>query len=535
MGNTESALGFSKKAALALCLLALGLSLVVGVCPANAASGSGPLADAAFSFDTVVGMARELATQPYQPPSPIAGPLRDIDFDAWRKIRFKTDHALWRNEKLPFELQFFPPGFLYDRTVGINIVEGGKAAPLILSKAMFDFSQVAQLGEQIPDAMGTVGFRVHSAINTPSYLDEFLVFLGASYLRAVARNQNYGLSARGLAIDTALPEGEKFPWFREFWIQKPGKADKSIRIYALLDGEEATGAYAFTATPGKETVIDVQSRLFLRKPVAKLGIAPMTSMFLYGENAGALSYRDWRPEVHDSDGLLIHFRSGEWLWRPARNPQLLQVNGFEAEEAPAFGLMQRDREFADYQDLESRYETRPSLWVEPQGGWGPGRVEMVLIPSDKEIHDNLVAFWTPQAPPDPAKMLQFDYRMRWLRDNSSVQPPVMVTATRTSRPDDKSRLFVLDFEGAALKKLPEDAGVQAVVTTGPGAKVVDQQAYKNSVTGGWRVAFKVEVETGAALEKILPEKGKAIELRTFLKLPGGGVSETWSYAILPEA
>ncbi|KHK01496.1 glucan biosynthesis protein [Desulfovibrio sp. TomC] len=488
-----------------------------------------------FTFENVVQEAQKLATVPFQAPPPIPEALRKLDYDTWRKIRFRPDTRFFAKKNSPYELQFFHPGFLYDRTVKLHSIDGDKVEPLVVTKAMFDYSQVKDLADQLPTDIGAAGFRIHSAINTKSYLDEFTVFLGASYFRAVAKGQAYGLSARGLAINTAEPEGEEFPWFREFWIVKPTPANaaKGLTIYALLDSDSLTGAYAFTIAPGRETVMDVTSRIFPRTPIKKLGIAPLTSMFLYGENSLPGSRMDWRPEVHDSDGLLVHFGNGEWLWRPAQNPATLLVNGFEADSLKGFGLLQRDTEFNNYQDTEARYEKRPSLWIEPRGDWGPGRVEMVLIPSDQEIHDNVVAYFSPKATVAPGTPLRFDYRMRWLEAPAGLPPGVRATATRSSQPDKDSRFFVVDFQGDKLPALKPDAKAEAVVSVGPGAKLLSQQCFRNPVTGGFRLTFAIAFEGGSTLQGILPEKRAPIELRAFLKFDDKSVSETWSYAVTP--
>lgn len=502
------------------------------------ASCPGATAQAAakpFSFEDVEQAAKDLAAVPFQAPPPIPEALRKLDYDTWRNIRFIPDRAFWKKSNAPYELQFFHPGFLYDRTVKLHVLDGGKAEPLVVTKAMFDYSQVKELADQLPTEIGAAGFRVHTAINTAAYLDECVVFLGASYFRAVAKGQAYGLSARGLAINTAEPEGEEFPWFREFWIVKPapGKAAKGLTIYALLDSDSLTGAYAFTITPGRETVMDVTSRIYARTPIKKLGIAPLTSMFLYGENSLPGSRMDWRPEVHDSDGLLVHFGSGEWLWRPAQNPANLLTNSFEADNLKGFGLLQRDTDFNNYQDTEARYEKRPSLWIEPRGDWGPGRVEMVLIPSEQEIHDNVVAYFSPKEPAAPGKPLRFDYRMRWLEAPAALPPGVRTTATRSSQPDKNSRFFVVDFLGDRLPALKAEAKAEAVISVGPGAKLLSQQCFRNPVTGGFRLTFTIGFEGGSTLQDILPEKRGAIELRAFLKFDDKSVSETWSYAVTP--
>jgi len=511
--------------------LAAAALLTFFVCPAATAQA----ASKPFTFDMVAQAAKELAAVPYQAPPPIPEALQKLDYDTWRKIRFISDRAFWAKSKSPYELQFFHPGFLYDRTVKLHVVADGKAEPLGVTKAMFDYSQVKDLPDQLPTEIGAAGFRVHTAINTRAYLDEFTVFLGASYFRAVAKGQVYGLSARGLAINTAEPEGEEFPWFREFWIVKPapGKAAKTLTIYALLDSASLTGAYAFTIVPGQETVMDVTSRVYPRTPIKKIGVAPLTSMFLYGENSLPGSRMDWRPEVHDSDGLLVHFGSGEWLWRPALNPANLLTSSFEADNLKGFGLMQRDTDFNNFQDTEARYEKRPSLWVEPRGDWGPGRVEMVLIPSEQEIHDNVAAYFVPKIQVAPGTPLRFDYRLRWLAAPAELPPGVRTTATRMSQPENNRRFFVVDFMGDKLAALKPDAKAEAVVSVGPGAKILEQQCFRNPVTGGFRLTFSIALEGGSSLQGILPEKRGAIELRAFLKFDDKSVSETWSYALTP--
>lgn len=509
--------------------MAAAILLTTGAGPALAAQA----AEKNFSFANVEQAAKNLAAAPFQAPQSVSEALRNLDYDTWRKIRFKPDSAFWGKKKSPFELQFFHPGFLYDRTVKLNIIDAGKVESLVVTKELFDYSQVKDLKETLPAAVGAAGFRVHTAINTPSYLDEFVVFLGASYFRAVAKGQAYGLSARGLAINTAQPEGEEFPWFREFWIEKPAKGKKEFTVYALLDSESLAGAYAFTIVPGSETAMDVTSRIYLRKPVKTLGIAPLTSMFLYGENSLPSGRMDWRPEVHDSDGLAVHFHGGEWLWRPAQNPTTLYNNTFEADNVKGFGLFNRDTDFNNYQDTEARYEKRPSLWIEPRGDWGRGSVAMVLIPSEQEIHDNVVAFFSPAELAAPGTPMRFDYRMRWLEAPGGLPPGVRVAATRSSQPDANSRLFVVDFVGDKLKALKANAQAEAVVSVGPGAKLLEQQCFKNPVTGGFRLTFKIGLEGGSTLQNMLPEKRGPIELRAFLKFDDKSVSETWSYAVAP--
>lgn len=485
-----------------------------------------------FGLQDVEHMAKELAAQPFVDTKGQVPPaLKSLSYDQWRDIRFDPEKSLWRDDKLPFELQFFHPGLFYDRTVAINVVEKNVPTRLAFDTAVFNYGRNA-FADQIPSDMGYAGFRVHFALNTKNYLDEFLVFLGASYFRAVGKGQNYGLSARGLAIDTAEPSGEEFPFFKEFWIVKPGKKDKSITIYALLDSLRVTGAFKFVSTPGAETVMDVESVLFLREPVSKLGIAPLTSMFIFGENSNPRLADDFRPEVHDSDGLMARFENEEWIWRPLQNPRTLAVNAFKAPNIKGMGLMQRDTEYASYLDLEARYESRPSAWIEPQGDWGPGNLHLVQIPSPEEIHDNIVSFWAPHPTPAPGQPLPYAYKIRWTSPKRVASPEGQVIFTRTAKGKKaNSRLFVLEFEGGKLDDLPEDSALDANVWIGTGGKLLDKRVYRNQVNGSWRLVFEVEPDATSPLAMVLPDKRPLTEMRASLHHGMTPLTETWTYAV----
>lgn len=487
---------------------------------------------AAFGLEDVEALAGELASRPFEDTqSEVPQILKNISYDQWRDIRFIPAKSLWRDEKLPFELQFFHPGLFYDRTVAINVVEKNTVTRLAFDTSSFDYGRNA-FADQIPAEMGYAGFRIHSAINTKKYLDEFLVFLGATYFRAVGKGQQYGLSARGLAVDTAEPTGEEFPFFKEFWIVKPGRKDKEITMYALLDSRRVTGAFSFTATPGAETVMDVRSVLFLREPVARLGIAPLTSMFIFGENSNPRLSDDFRPEVHDSDGLMARFENEEWVWRPLQNPRTLSVNAFNAPNLRGMGLMQRDTDFSSYLDLEARYEIRPSAWIEPVGDWGPGKLHLVQIPSPEEIHDNIVTFWSPDARPEPGAALRFDYRIRWLPPKRVISPEGQVVFTRTAKAKGgRARLFILEFQGGKLDDLPDDAALDANVWVGEGGKLLDKRVQKNPVTGNWRLAFEIEPDASSPLSMLLPDKRPFIEMRATLHHGMTPLTETWTYAV----
>ncbi|QJT07479.1 glucan biosynthesis protein G [Oceanidesulfovibrio marinus] len=522
------------------------LAALILAIPGTSLLGSGiASANQEFSYNSVIDLAQELSKNPYVEAAPLPEPFSPLDYDAWRDIRFDPEKSLWRKQKLPFEVQLFHPGFLYQNTVSINIVDNGKAEELPVEKSMFTYGRNRTLGEQLPEVIGAAGFRIHAPINTRKYFDEFLVFLGASYFRAVGKGQNYGISARGLAVDTALPKGEEFPWFRKFWIVKPNRKDKDLVIYALLDSQSLTGAYAFRVWPGTTTQVDVAARIFLRNPVEKLGFAPLTSMFFYGENSLPSPRMGWRPEVHDSDGLLVNLANGEWLWRPLQNLRTLQLSSFEANDVQGFGVLQRDRNFHDYEDLEAHYEQRPSVWIEPIGAWGNGHMELVQIPSDQEIHDNIVAYWTPDTLPTDDQPLAFEYRMRWMGDPAELSPGGYVTSTRVGRvhkqedakeeQDGEVYIFVVDFGGETLAKIdPDEEELSANVDVGQGAELLEQQVFPNPETKGWRLSFKVRFASKSTLERMLPDKEGPIELRAFLRHKDDVLSETWSYTFKPE-
>lgn len=490
-------------------------------------------AESPFSFDRVVEQARTLAVSPFQDPrGNVPQFLLDMSYDQWRDIRFRPGKALWKDEKFPFSLQFFHVGLYYDRSVVLNIVEEGVPAPIAFSPDYFDYGQNT-FASQISSELGFAGFRIHYPVNRPDYADELAVFLGASYLRAVGRDQHYGLSARGLSVDTAMPEGEEFPWFREFWIVKPAADAAEIVVYALLDSPSVTGAYRYRIVSDEETRMEVNSVLFTRHGGHKIGVAPLTSMYFFGESENGYP-GDFRPEVHDSDGLTIRMDNGEWLWRPLKNPGRLGISAFQAVDPRGFGLFQRDLNFDHYQDLEARYAKRPSLWVQPMGDWGAGHVELVEIPTDSEVNDNIVAFWVPRDMPEPGEPAVFNYVLNW-RGSPKDQPPLgRAAATRLAGTKGQGvRKIIVDFEGGELAGLDHDAGLVSVVTVGEGGRLLEKQLMKNPLTGGWRLTFLVEPEAGH-LKGVFPLGRPPVELRVFLK-KGENLSdvltETWSYSL----
>ena len=478
----------------------------------------------AFGFDDVDRRAKELAAAAYaRPAATLPAELKDLGYDQYRDIRFKRNRFLWSDAKLPFEIAFFHQGWFYELPVKIHEVAGDEVREIAFDAQAFDYGQ-NKLDPAKMRGLGFAGFRVHYPLHTRRYKDEVLVFLGASYFRALGRTQRYGLSARGLALDTAAASGEEFPRFSEFWIQRPAAKEGELTIYALLDSRRATGAYRFVLKPGRETVIEVKSRLYLREKVGKIGIAPLTSMFLFGENQRS-AREDYRPEVHDSDGLSIQAANGEWIWRPLVNPRRLLVTAFATVNPAGFGLMQRDRRFRGYEDLEARYEMRPSAWVEPKGQWGAGRVELVQIPSPDETNDNIVAYWVPDQGPAPGQPLDFEYNLRWQKLSEARPPLAWVAQTRKglgyARKADNTLGFVVDFQGEALRKLPPDARVRVVVSTDANAQILEQDVYRNPATEGWRMVLR--------LRRL--DDAKPVELRGHLRTNNETLSETWSYVL----
>ncbi len=479
-----------------------------------------------FDLDQVAARAEALAKSPYQDPrGKIPKWLLDLSYDQWRDIRFRPERALWQEAKQRFTVQFFHPGLFYDRSVAMNVVNSTGVHPIPSSPNQFDYGK-NDFASRVPQDLGYAGFRIHYPIKRPDYRDEVIVFLGASYFRAVGKEEGFGLSARGLAIDTALPSGEVFPYFKEFWFVRPSPDAKEMTVYALLDSERITGAYSFRIRPGEQTVVEVQSKLFPRKAISKLGIAPLTSMFFHGENT-TRKFDDFHPEVHDSDGLLFSFRSGEWLWRPLDNPESLQMSSFRIPNPKGFGLVQRDRTFDHYQELETRPEERPSAWIAPRGDWGEGQVELVEIPTRNDANDNIVAFWVPDKRPEPGVPMSFAYDISWHGEDRERPPAGRVVATRSDHGTLKgAHRFVIDFASGRLESLSADTVLRGMITVGSGAEMqeelLEQHVVKNPMIGGWRLTFQVR-----------PKNNEPLELRAYLQKGNDTLTETWSYVLRP--
>jgi glucans biosynthesis protein len=497
-------------------LLPLAAALGGGA-PAPAAGDGKPSAStpgAGFDGATVRNLARDLAQQAYKAPdASLPDTLTNLDYQAYRSIRFDPGHALWRGQGLKFTEEFFHRGFLYKQRVDIFEVENGRAVQIRYSPDLFTFDKVKPPTEDI----GFAGFRIHYPLNRPDYFDEICAFLGASYFRAVAKDQGYGLSARGLAIKTADAAGEEFPLFRSFWLERPAKGSDTIVVHALLDSPSAAAAFRFTIRPGAQTVFDTEMVLYPRTDLATVGIAPLTSMFLFDAN-DRTRVDDYREAVHDSTGLLIWNGKGEQIWRPLANPRELQISAFSDSGPRGFGLMQRGRKLGDYQDLEARYEKRPSLWVEPIGDWGEGIVELVEIPTSREVNDNIVAFWRAHDPLKAKGEYLLNYRLHWCWSNPSATPLAEVVDTRCGLSwDQKNRQFVIDFAGGALKGRRPDAPPAIDVGADKG-KIENAVVEPNPTTDGWRLSFQ-----------LAQGSEKVVEMHARLMDGDNPLTESWIY------
>lgn len=487
------------------------------------------------TFPSIESRAKDLANKPYTAPDKGNLPpwIKDLSYDQYRDIRFNPDQSLWAADKLPFRAMLFHPGYIYNEPVRLNEFTATHTQRIRLAEAFFNYGPLVKKRGDLPADGGFAGFRLHAPLNN-EYFDELAVFQGASYWRALGKNQRYGISARGIAVDTGS-QGveEEFPQFREFWLRKPEANDQSSTVYALLDGPSYSGAFSFKIDPGDDTTVDVTAVLFARKEVKRLGIAPMSSMFWFGENSRR-RFDDFRPEVHDSDGLAIRMSTGERLWRPITNDtNKLEFSFFDMNKCDGFGLLQRDRRFAAYEDGEANYHLRPSLWIEPTSDWGPGRVMLMEIPTTNELADNVVALWEPKETPKAGDRVEFSYKQHWTKAEDPAMAGGRVVATRTGLHDwqPEQRTIVVEFAGGGLEK-PEEKDPAAVVQAiGANSEKIKIQgvAVQKMPEGRWRVGFQVApIVEGGKLSDVGP-----VELRCSLRRGDDFLTETWAYRINP--
>lgn len=495
-----------------------------------AAAGLKPLGKSQpFDFAALKRTARTLAMRPYQPNGRVASVPAEVaalDWDQYQSIRFKPDHALWADDRLRFHVQLFHLGLFFKRPVRMHEVRQGRAQEMAYDPAMFDYGKSGLDGARQPKDLGFAGFRVNVA---PAFRSDVAAFLGASYFRAVGAEGQYGLSARGLAIDTALPRAEEFPDFTDFYFEPPMPDSDTVVVCALLDSPSIAGAYRFAITPGEPLLMDIDTALYPRQEIERIGIAPCTSMFQTGENDRRAS-NDWRPEIHDSDGLSMWNGAGEWIWRPLSNPATLRFNSFMDKSPQGFGLLQRDRNFDHYQDDGVFYEKRPSLWVEPKGSWGEGAVQLAEIPTSDETFDNIVAFWNPAQKPQRGDELLYGYRLYWGSEPPARPPLASCVATRTGqggvvgqKRKYLSYRFALDFAGGPLAQMDRRAArIEAVITASSGRIEISSARPLDAIRG-----------IRAMFDLVPGDSAEPVTLRVFLSSGGQALTETWLYEWAP--
>lgn len=484
-----------------------------------------------FDFAVLKGMARGLAAAPYQPvPERLPKTLEKLGYDQYQAIRFRPAHALWHGSGLDFQIQFAHLGLYFKQPVHMYEVVAGQAREIAYDPAMFAYGDSGVDGAALPPDTGFAGFRIQFHTD---WQTDIAAFLGASYFRAIGASKQYGLSARGLAIDTGLERPEEFPLFKAFWFAQPAPGETTLTLYALLDSASIAGAYRFTITPGAELMMAIDAALYPRKAIERLGIAPGTSMFWCGEN-DKLACDDIRPEIHDSDGLSLWTGVGEWIWRPLNNPGVLRVNSYLDDNPRGFGLMQRDRNFDHYQDDGAWYNRRPSLWVEPRSDWGKGAVQLVEIPTRDETFDNIVAFWNPAQKPQPGEERLLSYRLYWGSQPPAQSPLARVVATRIGqggvvgqKHSHYSRRFEIDFRGDGIERIPTAAGVEPVITVSRGRVELPSarplfDAPEHAI--GYRTIFDLAPTDDST---------EPINMRLYLRLNGKPLTETWLYQWTP--
>ena len=468
-----------------------------------------------FHHSTVIAKARTLATANYTQRPSVPQDWLDLSYQDYQTRWFRSRDALWSDANSSYNVDFFLPGLYFPRPVQVNTVsinQGAQPVPFDLS--LFDKTDKAP-DLSIDDSLGYSGLRLRTELSQPNLKNEFCVYQGASYFRAIGMDNVYGLSARGLALKTGDPMGEEFPEFIEFRLETPTSDQRNIVVHALMDSPSVTGAYRFDITPGENCTMEVQVTLFPREELSHVGLGPLTSMFLF-DGTNRTRFDDFRPAVHDSDGLLVENGSGEVLWRPLANPLHLQISSFVDENPRGFGLMQRARKFSDFADLEANYHKRPCLWVEPDGDWGKGAVTLVEIPADQEIYDNIVAYWRPREPYAAGEQVNLSYRLTWGHEPDLHLPKVINTAGGARVFGDPGRIMTLDFEDhPLLSDGPE--GIDVHISS-PHVDTSAGVLQRNPETGGLRLAFSFD-----------PAEQDLVELRAQLRKDGQMASEVWLY------
>ncbi|TGN41500.1 glucan biosynthesis protein G [Marinobacter confluentis] len=481
----------------------------------------------AFEFSTVVDRARALAEAKYQAPPEVPGFLQDLNYQDYQAIRFNPEASLWRQGRSLFQVMMVPPGSFYTHPVKLHQIDASGVQPIPFDKAAYSFPN-SELAKRMPADLGHAGFKLTFPFGEGTDQNQFLVFAGASYFRGVGAENGFGISARGIAVDTGLGSGEEFPSFTEFWLERPAAGSDRMRVYGLLNGPSVSGAYRFDIKPGLATRVDVTAELFFRDAVEQPGLAPLTSMFYYGESTPRPA-GEWRPQVHDSDGLLIYDKgSEEWLWRPLMNPSRLRLSYMQVNRLGGFGLIQRDTAFHEFEDAEAHYEKRPSAWVSPRNGWADGEVVLVEIPTDSETNDNIVAFWKPGEAATAGAHQAFGYTLSFGgpsvagQDSGRVMKTFVGDGNRVGGGDvENAYRVIVDFAGGPLDKLSPDAAVVSDVSVaGEDSEIVEHFVEYIEAGNKWRLSMLVR-----------PGRGVDPVFRGQLRLDGKPLTEVWTYSL----
>jgi glucans biosynthesis protein len=473
-----------------------------------------------FTADFVSDLARSLAQKAYvAPATDLPEPFASLTYERYVAIRRKREALIWVNEQTGFALEPLHRGFIFASPMDLYIVDGGVARRLVYDQSQYDFGGL-QVPAKIPD-IGFSGFRVLQAHAGEDFV-ETAIFQGASFFRALARGQNLGVMARALSIRTADPRGEEFPIFRAIYVEKPTLAADTLVAHALFDSPSLTGAYSFTLRPGEATILDTELTLFPRVAVDNFGLAPMQATYLFGP-INRRHADDVRPGVYESTGLQMLNGNGEWLWRPISNPETLQISAFVGQNPRGFGMLQRDRAFDDFEDDEQHWERRPSLWIEPLDDWGDGMVELVEIPSESEVNDNIVAHWRPKQGLTPGTEARFAYRQFWCWTAPEHHPLAVVRQSFGGHgASGRRRRFLVEFFGDVFADPQQSSDPKAAISVVSPTTAFPPQTYLSRSAKTFRVVFDID-----------PGGEQYAELRLVVENAGKSISETWLYRWTP--
>ena len=487
----------------------------------EALAGETGEASVPFSWDILKRQAKALGDKPYDPERYKAPPnAADLNYDRYRAIHFDPDKAIWHDEPLNFRMQLFHGGYIYKEPIPISIVQDGKASTIPYSRDFYEFGTVEKRVD-VGESGYYSGFRLHAPIYDPNDYSEFLVFQGASYFRGKAKGQTYGLSARGLAINTAQDGDEEFPLFTAFWVEKPKPGSNVVTIYALLDSKSVSGAYRFVTTLGSDCIMDIECQLYPRQALKWVGFAPFSSMYFFGPN-DQTHFDDFRPRVHDSDGLSIHTGSGDWIWRPLVTARHILYSVFFDNNPKGFGLIQRERRFEEFQDIGAGYQDRPSAWIEPKGEWGEGSVDLIELPTGTEYADNIVAFWRPRDPLQPGGDYNYAYRLTWLFQAPEPIALAKIMQTRVGQGlAPGSRFMLIDFAGGEISANADEEMWDYDVHASAG-RIQAYSVVPNPFTDGKRIGVEYH-----------PDGDKVADLSFQIRRMGVPISEKWVYRWAP--